>query len=147
MCIGRLASASILRRRLLSRRSDQRQSPQVAAPGLVWTPILFAPVGGFEHGVGLAYPGHIVEENLELAVRLFGFFGLDAGESLVGVTHFFGLFGVHRPVRYERPAPAGDYDHALHSDHADVPSFLEQYLPKPEPRLGGPPHEVKRSDG
>ena len=62
---------------------------------------------------------------------------------LVAVTHFFALLGVHRPVRYDPPAPAGDYDHALHSDHPEAPSFLAQYLEKvEEPRLGGKPKET-----
>jgi hypothetical protein len=64
---------------------------------------------------------------------------------LVAVVRFFELFGVRRPVRYEPPVPAGDYDHALHVDHPEAPSFLDQYLesqPKPEPKLGGQPHET-----
>ncbi len=62
---------------------------------------------------------------------------------LVAVTHFFALLGVHRPVRYDKPVPAGDYDHALHTDHPEAPSFLAQYLEKPEqPRLGGKPKET-----
>jgi hypothetical protein len=64
---------------------------------------------------------------------------------LVGITRFFELFGVRRPARFELPIPAGDYDHALHVDHPEAPSFLEQYLnsqPKPEPRLGGQPRET-----
>jgi len=62
---------------------------------------------------------------------------------LVAITHFFELVGVHRPLRYEPPIPAGDYDHALHSDHPDAPSFLAQYLEKKdEPRLGGKPKET-----
>jgi hypothetical protein len=64
---------------------------------------------------------------------------------LVAITRFFELFGVRRPVRYEPPVPAGDYDHALHVDHPEAPSFLDQYLasqPKPEPKLGGQPHET-----
>lgn len=62
---------------------------------------------------------------------------------LVAITRFFRLFGVHRPVRYEAPVPAGDYDHALHVDHPDAPSFLAQYLEKKEePRLGGKPKET-----
>jgi hypothetical protein len=62
---------------------------------------------------------------------------------LVGIARFFELFGVRRPLRYEpAPVPAGDYDHALHVDHPEAPSLLQQYLdnqPPPEPRLGGHP--------
>lgn len=61
---------------------------------------------------------------------------------LTGISRFFELFGIRRPVRYEKPVPAGDYDHALHVDHPDAPSLLEEYLPKPEPRLGGAPKET-----
>jgi amino acid transporter len=62
---------------------------------------------------------------------------------LVTITHFFELFGVHRPLRYDPPAVAGDYNHALHSDHPEAPSFLEQYLEKEEePKLGGKPKET-----
>src|SRR5574341_1527999 len=58
------------------------------------------------------------------------------GQILISVARFFELFGVRRPVRYEPvPVPAGDYDHALHVDHTEAPSFLEQYPDKPEPRL------------
>jgi hypothetical protein len=59
------------------------------------------------------------------------------------ITRFFELLGLHRPLRYEPPAPAGDYDHALHSDHPEAPSFLAQYLEKKdEPHLGGKPKET-----
>ena len=62
---------------------------------------------------------------------------------LMTITHFFELLGVHRPVRYDPPVPAGDYDHALHTDHPEAPSFLAQYLEKKEPpRLGGKPNET-----
>ena len=64
---------------------------------------------------------------------------------LVGISRLFELFGVRRPVRYEPPIPAGEYDEALHLDHPEAPSFLEQYIssqPKPEPRLGGQPRET-----
>lgn len=51
---------------------------------------------------------------------------------LMGIARFFSLFGVRRPLRYEpAPVPAGDYDHALHVDHPEAPSLLEQYLDKP----------------
>ncbi len=45
-------------------------------------------------------------------------------------------------MRVEAPVVAGDYDHALHVDHPEAPSLLEQYLPKPEPKLGGAPKET-----
>ncbi len=61
---------------------------------------------------------------------------------LVGIARFFELFGVRRPMRYEHPAVAGDYDHALHVDHPEAPSLLEQYLDHPEPKLGGAPKET-----
>jgi hypothetical protein len=63
---------------------------------------------------------------------------------LITVSDFFELFGVRRPVRYEPvPAVAGDYDHALHVDHPEAPSLLEQYLDKPQPKLGGSPKETE----
>jgi hypothetical protein len=64
-------------------------------------------------------------------------------QVLVIITHFFALLGIHRPLRYDPPVPAGDYDHALHSDHPEAPSFLAKYLEKEEPpRLGGKPKET-----
>lgn len=66
------------------------------------------------------------------------------GRLLVGITHFFELFGVRRPVRYEpEPPPAGDYDHAMHSDHPDAPSLLEKYLDQKAPKVGGAPKETE----
>ncbi len=62
---------------------------------------------------------------------------------LVGIARFFELLGVRRPVRYEPPVPAGDYDHALHVDHPDAPSLLADYLDsEKEPRLGGKPKQT-----
>ena len=69
---------------------------------------------------------------------------------LVGLRRVFALFGVRVPLRYEPvPAPAGDYDHALHVDHPEAPSLLEQYLavqPPAEPRLGGKPRETAEGE-
>jgi hypothetical protein len=69
---------------------------------------------------------------------------------LVLVTRFFELFGVRRPVRYEQnPIVAGDYDHAIHSDHPEAPSLLTQYLqskPKRKPKIGGAPKETAPGD-
>lgn len=61
---------------------------------------------------------------------------------LVAVTRTLEIFGVRRPLRFETPIAAGDYDHAVHSDHPEAPSLLEEYLPKPEPKLGGAPKET-----
>jgi hypothetical protein len=64
---------------------------------------------------------------------------------LVLISRFWALFGVHRPVRYDPPVAAGDYDHAVHVDHPAAPSLLAQYLdnqPKPEPRVGGQPKQT-----
>ncbi len=46
---------------------------------------------------------------------------------LVGIAQFFELFGIRRPIRYNPPAPAGDYDHAIHVDHPEAPSLLAKY--------------------
>jgi hypothetical protein len=62
---------------------------------------------------------------------------------LKAITRFFELLGVNRPMRYGPPVPAGDYDHAVHSDHPDAPSLLINYLQTPEPpHLGGKPKET-----
>ncbi len=64
---------------------------------------------------------------------------------LTVIARFFELLGVRRPARYEPPVPAGEYDEALHVDHPEAPSFIDQYLasqPKPEPRLGGQPSQT-----
>jgi hypothetical protein len=69
-------------------------------------------------------------------------------EVLVGIARFFELFGIRRPTRFEAPVAAGAYDHALHVDHPEAASFLEQYLhnePK-EPTLGGAPKETAPGD-
>ena len=67
-------------------------------------------------------------------------------DLLIGIARFFELFGVRRPVRFDPPAVAGDYDHALHVDHPEAPSLLEQYLDHPEPKLGGAPRETVPAD-
>jgi hypothetical protein len=64
---------------------------------------------------------------------------------LAGISRFYELFGVRRPLRYERPMSAGDYNEALHVDHPEAHSFLEQFIqssPQPEPRLGGQPKQT-----
>lgn len=63
---------------------------------------------------------------------------------LVGIASFWQLFGINRPVRYEPPAPAGDYNHALHVDSPEAPSLLQQYLDNNPsgPQLGGAPRQT-----
>jgi hypothetical protein len=57
-------------------------------------------------------------------------------------SRIFELFGVRRPLRYEPvPVPAGEYDHALHVDHPEAPSFLSAYLndqAKGKPMIASP---------
>jgi hypothetical protein len=60
------------------------------------------------------------------------------------LADFFGIFGVHPPLRFEKPVAAGDYDHALHEDLLDAPSLLQQYIEaKPRPlAVGGAPRQT-----
>jgi amino acid transporter len=68
---------------------------------------------------------------------------------LVLISRFAELFGVRRPVRFERPVAAGDYEEAVYRADGAGSSFLEQYLdskPPPEPRVGGKPKETAGPD-
>ena len=47
---------------------------------------------------------------------------------LTAVTRLFALFGVIKPLRFDEPVPAGEYNDALHIDHPDAPSLLEHYI-------------------
>jgi hypothetical protein len=52
------------------------------------------------------------------------------------ISRLFEVFGVRKPLRYAaevEPVVAGDYDHALHVDHPEAPSILEEYLVEPQP--------------
>jgi amino acid transporter len=62
---------------------------------------------------------------------------------LKSLAHFAELFGINKPLRFEAPVAAGDYDLAIQPDDSDGPSLLEQYLHPPEkPHLGGKPNET-----
>ncbi len=60
------------------------------------------------------------------------------------IIRFLGFFGIRRPVDLQAPVAAGDYDHALHVDHPEAPSLLQQYLDSnPQPlRVGGAPKQT-----
>jgi hypothetical protein len=68
-------------------------------------------------------------------------------QILVIVSRFWELFGVRRPVRYERPVVAGDYDHAVHSDHPEAPSILLPYLNQQPPAAPAPEKEPHGGQG
>ncbi len=61
---------------------------------------------------------------------------------IVSVARFWELFGVRRPMRFEPPVPAGEFDEAL--NHTKD-TFLHQYLGtshRKQPKLGGAPKET-----
>jgi hypothetical protein len=64
---------------------------------------------------------------------------------LLLISRFFETFGIHRPVEYEEPVQAGDYNHAVHVDHPDAPSLLLQYV-EAEPLRPSPLKQSKRKE-
>jgi hypothetical protein len=64
--------------------------------------------------------------------------------ALLALARFFSWFGVRRRFSYQAPVAAGEYDHALHVDHPEAASFLEQYLQgqPQQPKAGGSPKET-----
>ncbi|GAB4500542.1 MAG: hypothetical protein Fur0035_00820 [Anaerolineales bacterium] len=64
---------------------------------------------------------------------------------LILLADFFEIFGVRRvssAAAEPKPIAAGDYNHALHSDHPDAPSLLDQYIKPAQPTVGGAPKET-----
>ena len=61
------------------------------------------------------------------------------------MANFLGMFGVRQLPRFEHPIEAGEFEDALHADHPESPSFLEAYLPRPEPKLGGTPNQTREA--
>ena len=64
---------------------------------------------------------------------------------LVLISRFWELFGVRRPVRYEKPLTAGEYDEAMHFESGGGKTLLDQYLEQSTdaaPQVGGKPMEV-----
>jgi hypothetical protein len=65
---------------------------------------------------------------------------------IIAVSKFWEWFGVRRPMRFEPPVAAGDFEEAL--NHTSD-TFLDQYLerkPKRKPKAGGAPKETAPSD-
>ncbi|MGB9639353.1 MAG: hypothetical protein ACPL4H_00470 [Anaerolineales bacterium] len=48
-------------------------------------------------------------------------------QLLVAITRFWELFGVRRPIRFEPPPPAGDYEEAVNAGHTSA-TYLTPYL-------------------
>lgn len=66
---------------------------------------------------------------------------------LVAVARFWEWFGVRRPLRFEPPIPAGEFETAMNHDENET--FLDQFLarkPKRKPKLGGAPKETAPGD-
>ncbi len=49
-------------------------------------------------------------------------------QLLVAISRFWELFGVRRPMRFEKPVPAGDYEEVVEAIENGGPSPLEGYL-------------------
>jgi energy-converting hydrogenase Eha subunit C len=64
---------------------------------------------------------------------------------LIAVHKLWELFGVRRPISIGPPPQAGDYDHALHVDHPEMPSILLEYMEKAERDLVAQPKLSSRS--
>jgi hypothetical protein len=65
---------------------------------------------------------------------------------IVAISKFWEWFGVRRPMRFEPPAPAGDYEEVLKHDKD---TFLDQYIegkPRRKPTVGGAPKESALGD-
>jgi amino acid transporter len=62
-------------------------------------------------------------------------------EILSAISRMFALIGINRPVRYDPPAIAGDYDIAIHNKSEDH-TFIEQFMTV-EPKIGGKPNETE----
>ncbi len=62
---------------------------------------------------------------------------------LVGISRFFKLFGVRRPVRGKKPAPAGPYENAIRADPDSAESFLAPYIKQKKPSLPVPATSIQ----
>ena len=65
---------------------------------------------------------------------------------LIAVARFWEWFGVRRPVRFEKPVMAGEYNQAIHGGDSD---YLQQYMdtpPEPEAKTDDQPTETTPSD-
>jgi amino acid transporter len=61
---------------------------------------------------------------------------------MMKIARFFAIFGIFKPLRFEeQPVPimAGPFEAAM--NHSEQETFLDHYLEKPEPRVGGGPKD------
>jgi hypothetical protein len=60
---------------------------------------------------------------------------------LASIARFWELFGLRRPVRYEKPVTAGDYEQVIHADPSS--SYLKSHL-KDSPETESQPGSAKK---
>lgn len=68
---------------------------------------------------------------------------------LVKIAQFGELFGIRRPIRFEKPRPAGEYESVFQTEPTKKPTLLQTYLDnqsQPEPKVGGVPPETATSE-
>ena len=66
---------------------------------------------------------------------------------MMKIADFFGMFGIFKPLRFDdnpTPVEAGPFENAM--NHSESKTFLDDYLLKPEPRVGGIPKEAAPDD-
>lgn len=55
------------------------------------------------------------------------------------------IFGVRKLARFDQPIPAGNFEDIQNGD-LEAHSFLDQYIARPEPKLGGQPQQTASND-
>jgi hypothetical protein len=68
---------------------------------------------------------------------------------LLAVARFWGLFGLWRPVRFETPIVAGDYEEVIGGDYSTGQSYLDPYISHPptaDPGVNGTPEDSPPSE-
>ncbi len=83
--------------------------------------------GGIKHGVGLAHARGCPEEDLQLATVLFGFFGADLDQQLIGIGASLSILPKDRDVR-TKSIPSIDIVLVLHPFRPDIIARVSRWL-------------------